>query len=465
MSNLDVQYDFVPRFFRLAIANVLSTIMTPLAGLISVIFLGHLEEIHHLAGVTLASNLISFIFFILAFLRMGTTGVTAQAVGRDDREGVLLVGCRNGLLAMAIGSLLLLLQYPLGTIGFALLDVAPEVKVSAQTYFNASMWAAPANLLNFVLIGWFLGQEKNNLVILLSLISNVAKVLLDYLLIVHLGWESLGAGVSSAISQYLSLLIGLVFLYKEIQWQEVLAITGKILDISALKSTFTLNGNILASNFFIIFASLVFSYEGANLGTMIYAQNALLIQITNLSVYILIGLSFSTETLIGNFKGQGAVHKLFPLASVSLGSSFLVAFFLGSVCWLFPNTVFELLTSHREITENIDVYIPWLMLVLVLDSANFTLDAQFLGLAEGGSLRNVGLIAIIVFLPTAFAANRFESNQVLWLSLSLFLAIRAIILGLKLPEKLRGDFETVDAALPSIIEAHDPLVEENEVQS
>lgn len=103
------QYDFIPRYFRLALANVLSSIMIPLANLVSAIFLGHLEEIHHFAGVTLAGNLLNFLYIVLLFLRMGTTGVTAQAVGRDDREGVLLVGLRNGLIALVLGIAIVLL--------------------------------------------------------------------------------------------------------------------------------------------------------------------------------------------------------------------------------------------------------------------------------------------------------------------------------------------------------------------
>ena len=154
------QYDFIPRYFRLALANVLSSIMIPLANLVSVIFLGHLEEIHHFAGVSLAGNLLNFLYIVLLFLRMGTTGVTAQAVGRDDREGVLLVGLRNGLIALVLGIAIILLKYPLGELGFALLNVTPEIKSSGLAYFNTQIWAAPVGLLNFVLIGWFLGRKK-----------------------------------------------------------------------------------------------------------------------------------------------------------------------------------------------------------------------------------------------------------------------------------------------------------------
>jgi MATE family multidrug resistance protein len=175
------KYDFIPRYFQLALANVLSNIMIPVANLVSVIFLGHLEEINNFTGVILAGNLLNFLYFVLLFLRMGTTGVTAQAVGRDDREEMLLIGLRNGLVALVLGIALILLQYPLGELGFTILNVPLEIKSSGLAYFNTQIWGSPAVLLNFVLIGWFLGREKNGLVVLLSVVGNGVKIGLDYL--------------------------------------------------------------------------------------------------------------------------------------------------------------------------------------------------------------------------------------------------------------------------------------------
>ena len=445
------QYDFIPRYFRLAFTNVLSNIMVPLANLVSIMFLGHLSEIHHLAGVALAGNLLNFLYFVLSFLRMGTTGVTAQAVGRDDREGVLLVGLRNGLIALVLGVAIVLLQYPLGVLGFSILDVAPEVKSSAQAYFNTQSWGAPAILLNFVLLGWFLGREKNGLVVLLSVVGNAAKIALDYLLIIYLDWSSMGAGVSSATSQYLTLLLGLFFVCKEIQWQEVREVAGRIWDIKAIRSTLTLNGNIFVSNLVFMFTALTFNYEGAQMGTIIYAQNALLLQIWSLSLYIVEGLGFGTETLAGNFKGKGAKEQLVPLAKVSVGMALLVSLVFGGVCWLFPDTVFGLLTNHTEIIENIDIFIPWLVLVLLCNSVYCIISGYFLGLAQGHTLRNVNLVALIIgFLPADVAAVKFESNHILWLAFFLFNAIGVLMFGVQMHGTYVGDVENDSVSLPAL---------------
>ncbi|MFH7023847.1 MAG: MATE family efflux transporter [Heteroscytonema crispum UTEX LB 1556] len=144
------QYNFLPRFFKLAIVNALSAIMIPLASAISVAFLGHLSNISYLAGVALASVLFNYLYEGCAFIRSGTTAITAQAVGRDDREAMLLAGLQNGSIALGLGILILLLQYPVGKLGFALLNATPETTAVGMAYFNETRESPPKG----VLVGW-----------------------------------------------------------------------------------------------------------------------------------------------------------------------------------------------------------------------------------------------------------------------------------------------------------------------
>lgn len=434
------QYDFLGRFFRLALVNVLSNIMVPLASTLSVMFLGHLDEIHHLAGVALTGTLLSCLYAFFLFLRMGTTGVTAQAVGRDDQQEVLLVGLRNGLIGLVLGVALVLLQYPLQVLGFSLLDAATEVKASAIDCFNAQIWSAPAVLLNYVLLGWFLGREHNGKVLLLSFIGNAANIALDYLLIVRWDWASTGAGLSQAVSQYLMLLVGLVFLCLEIKWQEISAIAGKIWDTTAIKATLTLNGNIFIAHFVLFVAFLIFNYQSAALGTIIYAQNALLLQIVLLCNYGFEGLGFGVETLSGNFKGKGATEQLRPLIGIATSTSLLVGLTIAGVCMLFPRTVFGLLTNHTELIEHIDSYVPWLLSVLGWESIYCMLIGYFSGLAQGHTVRNASLIGTFFgFAPVATAASWFHSNHILWLALSLWLVTCVVVFGVQLPKTFTND--------------------------
>jgi MATE family multidrug resistance protein len=427
------------RFFRLAIINILSNLLVPLAGLISIAFLGHLMEIRHLAGVTLSTVLFNYIYRTLGFLRMGTTGMTAQAVGREDQEAVLLTGLRNGAIALALGIAILILQHPLQDLGFALLSAATDVKSSGQAYYDGRIWAAPATLLNFVLIGWFLGREHTGKVLILSVVANGANVALDYLYIVRWGWESAGAGMATAVSQYLMLLVGMILVVREVQFKEVRAVAGQLFDTSALKAIFALNGDIFVRTFAFLSTFAIFTNLSSAMGTIMLAENALLLQVLTLAIYFIDGLAFATETLAGIFRGKGANEQLAPLLRISGGTSLILGLSLALIFVIFSEPLFGLLTNHSEVLDCLDIYVPWLLPVLGFGSIAFILDGYFLGLAEGPTIRNAALTASLVgFVPLAIAAWQFQSSHLLWLALSLFMAARVVTLAVQVPRTLKG---------------------------
>ncbi len=431
------RYDFLSRFFRLAFINVLSNITEPLAGIISLAFLGHLTEIHYLAGVTLSTTLFNFTYFIVNFLRMGTTGVTAQAVGRDDTEEMLLVGLRNGLIALGIGGMLLLLQYPLQQLWFALMSATPEVKASGINYFNARIWGAPAVAVNFVLIGWFLGREMNGFVLLMSLVGNAANILFDYLFIIHWEMNATGAGLSQAISPYVILVIGIILASLKIDWKELPSAARKFWDSSAFKAALTLNSNIFIRSSATMLVATIFTVLGSAMGTTILAENALLLQVGLLCVYFFEAIGFATETLSGNFKGKEASEQLLPLLQVTVGTSLEVGIFCPLVCIIFPKTVFGLLTNSTEVISLVTNYVPWLLPMLGFTSVYLILDGYFAGLALGQVLRNAALISVIVgFMPLALVAWYYQSNHILWLAVSVWAATRMVVLAVQVRSTL-----------------------------
>ena len=417
--------------------------MVPIAGLVDVAFLGHLKEIHYLAGVALATVLFNYIYWTFGFLRMGTTGMTAQAIGREDRRDVMLIGLRNGLIALSLGLLILVLQQPLRMLGFALLSATPEVKASGQAYYNALIWGAPATLLNFVLVGWFLGRSQSGKVFLLSAVGNLSNVVLDYLFIVRWGWQSAGAGLATAIAQYLMLLVGSILVNREISFAQVhrhlakASLVRQILNPSELRTAFALNGEILVRTFALVSTFAVFTNLSSSLGTEILSTNAVLLQVVTLTAYFVDGLAFATETLAGVFLGRGAIAQLTSLiwvsgtASLSVGLLFAIAFILT------PVPLFGLLTNHTEILGRISSYVGWLLPVLGFGAIAYMLDGYFLGLTAGRILRiSVLAAALFGFAPMAVAAWYFRNSHLLWLSLALFMAVRAASLAVFVPKTL-----------------------------
>lgn len=424
-------------FIRLTSANILANLMVPLAGLIDTAFLGHLAEIQALAGVALANIIFNVIFWSFGFLRMATTGLTAQAVGRGDADGVQLVGWRSVLLGLGLGLLIVILQVPLRQIGFALLQADAAVRLAGQAFYDARIWGAPAVLMNYALLGWFLGRGQGRVVLLMSLVSNGSNIGLDYWFIRQLGWASFGAGLATTLSQYLMLLTGLGWLLRGLPWARLGSLRRQLGQTAALRQLLALNGDILVRSLALVLSFSLFTNFSSVLGTSILAMNTILIQVVLLAAYFIDGVAYATESFAGQFAGQGAVERLRALLWLAggLSAGFGIAFAAAFIGW--PHSLFGLLTNHQPLLEQLPRYTGWLLPVLGFGALAFMLDGYFLGLTAGHTLRNAMLLAVGVgFLPVAIAAYQRRSPHLLWCALSSFMAMRALTLAWVVPQTL-----------------------------
>ncbi|WP_293104465.1 MATE family efflux transporter [Moorena sp. SIOASIH] len=442
------KYDFLTRFINLTFVNILSGIMVPLATLVSTIFLGHLAEIQYLTGVALAGEIINLFYGLFISLRMSATALTAIAVGQNDREAVLLSGLRHGLLALVIGLAIVLFQYPLGKLGFGLLSADPDTLTSALDYFNARIWSAPATLLRFIIMGWLLGQEKVTSVLIISVVGNALNIIFDYFFIVRWGYGSTGAGISFAISEYITVFIGGIFVCLDLKWSEFKMVIGKVFYFSTFKSTLALNSNLLGANIVLFFVFGLFSYLGVGMGKITYAENALILQLVTLNLFLADALKLSLETVGGTFKGQGQNSKLVPLLWIALGTGIIISILFSITSVLFPQTVFGLFTNHSEITHNIYIYVPWLIVILIASTVAYILMGHFIVLEAGNFVLNSSIIAAVFgFLPTILVMFWFYNNHILLLALSLFFILRIIILAFHIPTTSGGDKRSTKVAV------------------
>ncbi|MBS9390878.1 MAG: MATE family efflux transporter [Dolichospermum sp. WA123] len=431
-------YNFLGRFYRLASISVLANMMVPLAGLVDIAFLGHLTDIRHLAGVILATILFDYLYRVLKFMRSSTNAITAQAVGKNDDKAVVLAGLRSGLIALLVGLIIVLLQYPLQKIGFFILSGSSDIESAGVDYFYARIWGAPAVLLNFVLFGWFLGREMNWVMLLMSIVGNGSNVLLDYLMISKWGWASVGAGLATALSQYLALIVGLIWMFFTIPWQAVPPAIQELFDWVALKETFALKGNILIRFLVLISVYSIFTNLSATMGTTVLAQNGLLLQIALLSQFTIQGVGVTMQTLTANFKSKGNTQQIIPLLIVSLVTSVVIALGFAGTSIFFPDQVFGLLTNHTEVNQEINQYTIWLLPILVITAITFMLEGYFIGLKEGATLRNTVLLSFVVgFIPLLIAAWYFHNNHLLWSTLLSYMTSNMILLGVSVPQTFK----------------------------
>lgn len=436
---------FLPRFYRLAGVSVLSNMMVPLAGIVDTAFLGHLSDIRYLGGVILGSILFDYLYRVLKFLRNSTNALTAQASGEESGEGVLLALLRCGLVAIALGGAMVLLQYPIAHLGFAVLSGSATIESSGLDYFNARIWGAPAVLLNFVLLGWLLGQEKKSWVLLVSLVGNGANVLLDYLMIVRWGWDSRGAGLATALSQYLSLIVGLVAAATLIDWKSWPAALKVVFDRQVFRSILILKGNILVRFLALISAYSIFTNLSAVLGETVLAENGLLLQIALLSQFTIQGVGMTTQTLVGNFEGKGETDQGLSVLAWAIATSLSLAIAIGAAAFFFPQAVFGLLTNHADLSQAMVQSAPWLLPLLSLTAIAFMLEGYFIGLKQGDTLRNSALLAFgLGFSPLVLAAAYRHSNGLLWAALTAYMAFSALSLGVALWRSQRNPLKFLE---------------------
>lgn len=428
---------FLPSFLKLAAANMISNLMVPLAALVDTAFLGHLDDIRHLGGVALATVIFNVAYWSFGFLRMGTTGTTAQARGRGDVEDLWLILLRNGAIALTFGLLILLLQVPIREIGFGLLSGEPEVRAAGIEFYNARIWDAPAVLLNLVLMGWFLGREKGRRVIALSMVGNGSNVVFNYIFINQMGLASAGAGWGTALSQYLTLIVGAGLLLREGGWQKLRAVLPQGWNPQAIKGLFLLNRDILVRTFALVLSFALFTNFSAALGTQTLAANTLLLQVVTLSAYFIDGIAFATESFAGRYYGSGDRTHLRRLLTLGGFTSIALALTFALAFVLFPQPLFGLLTIHPGVIAAVQTYVLWLVPVLGLGAIAYMLDGYFLGLTAGRVLRNATVLAAGVgFLPLALVAQSLGSAHLLWLALVGLMAARALTLLWAVPKSL-----------------------------
>lgn len=416
------------RFLRLTALNVLTNVTVPLAGVVDTAILGHLPEIRFLAGVALGGVVFDVLYWSFGVLRMGATGLTAQASGREDPREVERVLRRFLLLAAGAGGLILLLQAPLGDAAFALLAGEPEVEAAAREYFGARIWGAPAVLLNLVFLGWFLGREESRLALAMAAVASASNILLDYLFIVELGWAARGAGLATMISQYLMLALA-VGLYLP-RRHRAAGGPRELLARSSLASLLRLQTDLVIRTLCLVGSLALFTDLSALLGTQILAANALLLRILTFAAYFIDGGAFATESLAGVFHGARRPGELRRLLRLALGFGAVCGALFAAAVVLFPSAVLGILTSHREVVALAADLRFWLAATLIPGSAAYIYDGFFLGLTAGRPLRNAMLLATVgVYLPLAGVAVAAGSVHLLWLALAAFMVARAVTLG------------------------------------
>lgn len=400
----------------IALPVMISNLSTPLIGVVDTAVVGRLPDPAYIGAVAVGSLIFTFVFWAFGFLRMGTTGLTAQARGAGDRDEVVSTLGRALLIAGSIGAGLIVLQWPIREIAFALLGGSERVESLAQAYFDIRIWAAPATLANYALLGWFIGLGRTDIGLVLQLILNLTNMALDALFVLVFGWDVRGVALGTLVAEILAACVGVL-----VAMRHTHALRGRwtwphLLVAARLKQTLAVNRDIMIRSLALIIVFVWFMAQGARQGDVTLAANAVLMQFIAVSAYFLDGLAFAAEALVG--RAVGGAHRAGLLAAARMTTLWAagLALLASMIIAIFGTTLIDLLTIDTATRSAARLYLPWVIAAPLLGVWAFQLDGIFIGATRTVQMRKAMLVALLIF----FAAWRLLAplqNHGLWAAL------------------------------------------------
>lgn len=415
------------RIWMLAWPMMLSNISVPLLGLIDTAILGHLPSPRYLAAVALGASLMSFVFSGLNFLRMGTTGFSAQAFGQQDKTLATTRLQQGLLLAGLLGCGLLVLSPLLKNLGLYLLQVPEDIRPLSASYVQIRFLAAPAVLMNFVIIGWAIGQQQTRLALITLTASCLLNIALDYLLIMQLGLHSDGAAIATVITEYVSLWLALHLLNIRFPWlAEMFKASPWLAQLQNAAVYFQLNKDLFIRSTCLLFVFAFFHAQGAKLGTEILAANAILMQLILFQSYLLDGFANATEALVGEGQGQRSNQR--PILQATAVASLATALLLCLLLLLIKPWLLPLFTQQPQVISLAAQQLVWIIWLPLISVWAYWLDGVAVGKTASRAMRNSMLLATWgVFIPCWWWFQGM-GNRGLWPAFFVFLLSRGVLL-------------------------------------
>lgn len=414
--------------WRLALPMIFSNITVPLLGLVDTAVIGHLDSPVYLGGVAVGATATSFLFMLLLFLRMSTTGLTAQAFGANNPTGLARALVQPLLMALVAGIAIIVLRYPLITLALNIVGGNEQVLLQARRFLEIRWLSAPVSLANLVLLGWLLGVQYARAPVILLIVGNLLNIVLDLWLVMGLHMNVQGVSWATVIAEYATFIIGLLMV------KRVLGMRG--IDFAMLKTAW--RGNIrrlLALNRDIMLRSLLLqlcfasvTIFGARLGSEVVAVNAILMTLLTFTAYALDGFAYAVEAYSGQAYGARNGSQLLDVWQAACRQAGLVALSFAVVYGLFGENIVAILTSLPELQQQADRYLHWQIVLPIVGVWCYLLDGMFIGATRGKEMRNSMVISAMGFGLTLLSVP-YLGNHGLWLAVAVFLALRGLSLG------------------------------------
>ena len=409
----------------IAIPMILSNISIPLLGLVDTAIVGRIGTTE-IGSVAIGAATFSLIYWSFSFLRMCTTGYIAQAWGRSNLKDAEDIVQKTISIALFCGILIIILSIPLRDLCLLILGPSEDIKIVAQTYIDIRFWGAPAVLLNLVILGILIGSNKPWKVVIITIVTNLVNIALDFYLGVFLSYGVIGIAYGTLISEWIGVSLGIIIIKNTFPEFRIFSFSTKFNKV--LKKIIVSNIDFFIRTILILTSIMMFTAIGARLGNLILAANSILILLQMFLSYGLDGFAQAAEVLVGN--AYGAKKKILLKKIIMLTGliSFVVAIMYSLLYWFYGLHIIKIITNIDEVILSTSTYLPWMTISPVISFLAFHLDGVYIGIAKTRIMRNSMLISFTVYILSIIILVPYLGNHGLWISFLIFMFFRGMTL-------------------------------------
>jgi MATE family multidrug resistance protein len=415
------------QILQIALPSIVSNITVPLLGMIDVAIVGHMGSPVYIGAVAVGSMIFNLVYWLFGFLRMGSSGLTSQALGRRDFTEVMRLLVRSTTIALGIALMLILLQVPMKCAAFELIGPTADVAPIAQTYFYIVIWGAPAVLGLYSLSGWYIGMQNTRFPMFISIMQNVVNILASLTLVYGFGMKIEGVAWGTVIAQYAGFIVALGLLLRYYgRLRGYLVLRGTFVR-EAMGRFFHVNSDIFLRTLCLVAVNLFFTSAGARSGAVILSVNTVLMQLYLFFSYFMDGFAYAGEALGGKTYGarnvaafRETLHRLWIWALIVTLAYTLS--YIGGGRW-----IVGILTDETQVLEASQEYLCWIWLIPAAGAAAFIWDGVFIGITATRGMLVSSFLSALGFFIVYLLAESHLGNHGLWLAMIIYLALRGIL--------------------------------------
>ncbi|MDB3947031.1 MATE family efflux transporter [uncultured Candidatus Pelagibacter sp.] len=424
-----MQKSSIKYILKLSIPIFFANLAVPMVGIIDTALMGNLGNLSYLSATSVAANLFSMIFWSFGFLRMGTVGMVSQANGRNNYSEILNIVIRNILFVTLISIIIILLQNFILNLSLKIFDLSETTRDLYEQYFRIRVYSAPGELTLYIITGLFVGLQKTKISSFAVGFFSLLNILVSIVLVTIFDLNIKGVAYGTLFSALITSSIFLIYMFYYLSKHTKIKINLKqILNFSKIKNIFNINLNIFIRTILLTFSFLWFTYLGTQIGEDYVAANAILINLVFLSAFILDAYAFSTEGIVGYSLGKKDLSLFKNIVKNSFILSSISGLIISIIYFFAYEHVINLMSDLEEIRELSSSYVIWLIILPLISSFCYQFDGIFIGASQTKELRNAMVFSVLSYLIISIILTKLLFNTGIWISLCIFMILRAISL-------------------------------------